>query len=146
MHSERDFLNDLWEDLAGRKFPKPKLLPPPDVLKETQWCPEFEQLMRSRLLMGAFRYGQIKEQDYSKYNLTGEAKRRIDLYRATRNLEFLVDAANMILLAFIHGKRLGHIVDTLDNSDHHTPETSDMIIKYYKRDGKTLLYTEELKK
>lgn len=122
MHTERDFLNDLWEDLTGKKFPKPELLPPPDVLKKTEWCTEFEALMRNRLLMGAFRYGQIKKQDYSKYNLTGEAKRRIDLYRGTKNLEFLVDAANMMLLAFVHGKRIGHIVDPLDDSDHHTPE------------------------
>lgn len=118
MKTGKDFINDLWEDMTKRKFVKPKKHPDLETLKKTEWSEEFEKLMRNRLVMGSFRYGLIKDQDYSKYDLPGEAMKRINLYIKDKNLEHLVDAANILLLAFIHGKRLKHKFIALDDKNH----------------------------
>ena len=56
---------------------------------------DFIQLMRNRLVMGAFRYGRTRDYNYHKYMLM-----KIDEYSQTGNLEMLVDTANMALLAW----------------------------------------------
>lgn len=91
--------------LLDRKgiFDPPQKLPDFATLQKTQWSPTFEQLMRNRLLMGAFRYGLLERQDL-KYDTASDAKRRIDLYKSTGNTEHLVDAANMCLVEFELGK------------------------------------------
>ena len=70
------------------------------VLRDTEWNPEFEMFMRNRLLMGAFRYGTFADKAKVRFDCTGYAKKKIDLYLETGNLECLVDAANMCLLEF----------------------------------------------
>lgn len=92
-----------------------------DKLKKTEWCAEFEKYQRNRMLMGAFRYGCMASQDYGKYDLCAEAKKRIARYEKTKNLEHLVDAGNIIQLAYIYGKRQGHKLNPIDDGPH-TPE------------------------
>jgi len=111
----------MWEDISKCKFPKPKLLPSLDELRKSEWCEEFEVLMRNRMLCGAFRYGIIAEQDYSKYDLIAEVHKRIDRYTNDKNLEHLVDAGNIVMIAFIVGQRNGHTLKSIDDGKH-TPE------------------------
>ena len=87
-------------------------------LTKTQWCLEFEKLCRNRLVMGAFRYGRVGEQDYSKYDLVAEIHKRAARYKDTRNLEHLVDAANICMLAFVHGQRNGETLRAVDDGEH----------------------------
>ena len=68
--------------------------------------------------MGAFRYGPIAEQDFSNYDLIDEMRKRIQRYESDRNLEHLVDTANICLLAFVHGKRNGEKMIAIDDGPH----------------------------
>jgi hypothetical protein len=116
------FIKNLWLWKCGKpeKDIKKKKLNIKDLVK-SEWSKEFEILQRNRLLIGAFRYGTFARQDYSKYNLTQEIKNRVERYENDKNLEHLVDAANICQLAFIHGQRLGHKLVAIDDGEH-TPE------------------------
>lgn len=80
------------------------LIPQPTLeeLRESEWSDEFEQLMRNRLIMGAFRYGVMSrpcvDDEFALY-----AIKRIKKYIKTGNTEFLVDAANLCLMEFERG-------------------------------------------
>jgi len=88
---------------------KPSLL----ELRQTEWVPEFEQYMRNRLVMGAIRYETFKEKiANNKYDCIGYVKKKLDDYKETRNLECLVDAANLLMIEFA--------APTLPNT-HFTP-------------------------
>ena len=39
--------------------PQPKRAPTYEELRKSEWCTEFEELMRNRLIMGAMRYAPI---------------------------------------------------------------------------------------
>jgi hypothetical protein len=125
------YLMDLWRDMVGLWPKETTLMPSLDSLRRTEWSDDFEeklkkyyntfeivslvipwseefiQLMRNRLVMGAFRYGLMAEQDYSKFDTLSAARNKLELYEKTLNLEFLVDAANNCLLTFVQNKRLG---------------------------------------
>ena len=90
-------------------------VPPLDVLRGAQWSTAFEAAMRNRLLMGAFRYGDLRRQDLGAYDLPGEAEKRLALYRQDGNGEHLVDAANMLLLEFV---RIGERMTPVDDAQH----------------------------
>lgn len=131
--SQCEFLNDLWRDLAG--LPPKRLGDDKGAYhlygdafilqrKISEWNEEFERdlrkefpsmelnyiisLMKNRLLMGSFRYGLMKEQDYGRFNLVKLIKIKNELYINTRDLEALVDASNLCLLAYTHAKRLSY--------------------------------------
>lgn len=71
-------------------------------LRSTEWNPEFEQGMRDRLVLGAFRYGPMSETTMGKKNFdrVGAARERFQRYDRTKNLECLLDIANFCLLEF----------------------------------------------
>ena len=87
--------------LQKRIRPEPKLKPPPDELRQTEWIPEFEQYMRNRLVMGAMRYETFKEKIVNnKYDCIGYIRRKLIEYEQSGNLECLVDAANLLMIEF----------------------------------------------
>jgi hypothetical protein len=71
-----------------------------DSLYQSEWSPEFERLMRNRMVMGALRYGKLRAPGKPVYDRIGSIRRRLDAYEATGNKELLVDAANLLLLEF----------------------------------------------
>lgn len=88
-------------------------------LERSEWSPEFEQLMRNRLLMGALRYGPIGAPNKPRYDRIGSIEKRLKAYRETGNKELLVDSANLCLMEFVechHPKAHFH---AQDNSDNH---------------------------
>lgn len=95
-----DFLRQHILEQAGIFDMEKTVLPPLEELKRTEWSPEFERLMRNRLIMGAIRYGRIKASGKSKYDRVKSIKARMDLYESTGNAEHLVDCANLCLLEF----------------------------------------------
>lgn len=110
MKTATSYCLDLWRDLAG--------LPPADdsefeLMKVTEWSPRFEQLMRNRLLMGRLRYGPMayKKANAHKYDCPEYAVKKIRDYQQTGNQEFLVDAANMLLLEFELGSGVWKPID-----------------------------------
>lgn len=102
---------------AGVVKKKRTVMMPLKELKKTQWSSEFEQLMRNRLIMGAFRYEPFSNKK-SLYPTATEAIRRILRYLDTGNTEDLVDAANMLLLEFVFGKHPKKHFKSLDDAEH----------------------------
>ena len=69
-----------------------------EELQKTEWNPEFEQLMRNRLIMGAMRYGLLKEK--VSYDSITSMRQRLSLLEKDGNGEHLVDIANIALVMF----------------------------------------------
>lgn len=92
-----------------------------EKLKNSEWSLEFEQLMRNRLLMGAFRYGtlEIKRKIGHKWDLIGAIEKKIKLYNDTGNTEYLVDIANYCLLEYECGVHPKKHFTALDNHQDH---------------------------
>ncbi len=90
-----------------------------EQLRETEWSPYFEQLMRNRLIMGAFRHKRFEE-NRKAYNYANaeEAIIRINRYQTTGNTEHLVDAANMCLLEFEFGQHPQKHFMSIDDGEH----------------------------
>lgn len=77
--------------------------PDVDSLARTEWSPEFERLMRNRMIMGGIRYGTLRSQKTnppSHIYLLAMIKQRLEKYADDGNTEHLVDAANICLVAF----------------------------------------------
>ena len=102
-----------------------KRLPDLPSLRQSEWSPRFERLMRNRLIMGAFRYGTFNEKKCSpaRYQYAKDAARRLEAYRDTGNTEILVDVANMCLLEFEFGQHPMRHFRAVDDGEH-TPDKS----------------------
>jgi hypothetical protein len=72
-------------------------------LRKSEWCYEFEQYMRNRLLFGAMRYGQLGKEGKPQYDRISDMIRRLQLYMETGNQEHLVDVANLCLCEYVEG-------------------------------------------
>ena len=73
--------------------------------KESEWCVEFENLMRNRLVVGSFRYGNLhrkRPQGITKFHID-YIQRKLKQYKKTGNTEMLVDIANLALVEFVVG-------------------------------------------
>jgi hypothetical protein len=104
--SQCPFLKELWYDLANKPYKKEKendKLPPLNELRESEWSEEFEQLMRNRLIVGAFRYGLLKDSDRPSYKRVSSIIDRLQLYLQDGNTEHLVDAAAISLAEYVCG-------------------------------------------
>lgn len=88
-----------------------------EALKKSEWSPRFEEFMRNRLLMGALRYGRMHAKGKPDYDRLAGARKRLQQYEETGNLECLVDVANMALLEFEEGRHPNRHWDAI-NGDH----------------------------
>lgn len=88
-------------------------------LVESEWSPTFEQLMRNRLIIGAVRYGLLKDPRKRGWDRMSRILVEVEAYREDRNKERLVDIANMCLLEFEEG--YGHFTPTDDAGFHTNP-------------------------
>lgn len=98
----------------------PRRLPPLDRLRKSEWSPDFEQLMRNRLLMGSFRYGLFEEKVMGdlQWDLIGSIVSRIERYKQTGNLELLADIANLAMLEFVIPSVRGACLKPEDDGEH----------------------------
>ena len=87
-------------------------------LRKTEWSSDFEQLMRNRLLMGAFRYGPIREGNKGKYDYIDSIRKRLEKYEQTGNTEYLVDIANCCLLCHEYGEHPNKHFHSIDDGEH----------------------------
>ncbi len=111
-----EFFADLWNKNRGGKG---AIIPDLSILEKTEWSAEFERFRKNRMIMGAFRYGLIKDQDFDNYDLTKEISRRLAAYESTGNLDYLFDIANVAMLEYIKGKTEGKKVMTGDDAVHN---------------------------
>lgn len=111
------------EPFRKRLLARAGIMPPatslPDVkrLAETEWCTDFERLMRARMVMGALRYGRLGAVGKPVLNRAKLAKGRLDAYARTGNLELLADAANLCLIEFVESVHPRRHFRALDRAD-----------------------------
>lgn len=98
---ERFFLDNLWRRSAGLPELETSALPSLESLKESEWDPEFEMYMRNRLVMGAIRYGKMREKGKAQYDRISSMIKRLSSYASNGNKEMLVDVANLAMLEFV---------------------------------------------
>ena len=67
----------------------------------TQWSDEFERLRKNRMIMGRFRYGNLKGQKAGEFDNVESMIRRLREYQKTGNQENLVDVANICMVEFV---------------------------------------------
>lgn len=87
-------------------------------LRLSEWSPQFETLMRNRLLMGRFRYGRMDRKEERNYDRVGSMTQRLSLYQKTGNLEHLVDVANLAMMEFEHGEHPFKHFEAADDGVH----------------------------
>ena len=86
----------------------------------SEWSPKFYQLMRNRLIVGSFRYETFEQKRAGplKYDVVAEAIIRLQRYKETKNIEHLVDVANMCLLEFEFGNHPDKHFSSIDDGEH----------------------------
>lgn len=93
-----------------------------DRLRKSEWCPYFEKLMRNRLIVGSQRYETMENKAHRKHNrydIVGSIEKRIKLYQKDKNLEHLVDIANLCMIEFVNPSIRGaRFVATDDTVPH----------------------------
>ena len=104
--------------LPDVESPKTNYLPPLEVLRETEWSKEFEELLRARLVFGAIRYGRLNDKRKRKYDRISSCISRLEEYRRTGNDELLVDVANFCMLEFEEGFHPNKHFRSVDDGNH----------------------------
>lgn len=94
-------------------------LQPLESLQQTEWSVEFENRMRRRLIMGAFRYGTQKQQARKHIDRIGSLRRRLDDYERTGNQEHLVDFAAIAMSEYMSPMHPNAHWNPTDDADHH---------------------------
>lgn len=69
-------------------------------------------------MMGAFRYGLLRDKGESGYDMVGSLKRRVEMYKETGNVEYLADVANLALLEFEHPSHPDAHFEQQDDGEH----------------------------
>lgn len=101
------FLGNLWRwkcTLSEHILPSINHAPDYDSLVKTKWSPEFESLMRARLIQGGMRYGFLNAPGKPDYDRITSIIERAKQYQNEGTLELLVDIANLCLLEFEEGR------------------------------------------
>ena len=117
----RPFLDNLWRWKNGQSeldFTAVEVLEVGN-LEKSEWSETFEQLMRNRLIIGAFRYGRAHTEK-PKYDRISSAIKRLKKYTESGNTEYLVDVANLCLLEFEEGTHFKKHFAAIDDGEHVT--------------------------
>ena len=123
----RNFLDNLWRWKCGlsEKDDTPIRVPDYDILNQTQYPEEFKEihkLAHNRMIMGAFRYGDINRQDLDNYDVASNIIIRAQRYIDDGNLEHLVDAYNMVRIEYMKARRAGKQLIAIDDGEHAKPK------------------------
>ena len=70
-------------------------------LERSEWSPEFEWAMRSRLIMGALRYGPLADAHLIQQDFVSAIQKRLDRYRDTKDADLLADVACYAMIEFV---------------------------------------------
>jgi hypothetical protein len=90
-----------------------------EILK-TEFSEQFVQYMKNRMATSYFKYGNVKDaQTIPKINNRENIQKRLNLYYETGNTEWLVDAANLIMMEFMYPQIAGAVFRATDS--HESP-------------------------
>jgi hypothetical protein len=90
-------------------------------MRATEWSKVFEEHMRTRLIMGRFRYGAMKDPAKGKFDNIGSAIARLQKYQKQGNQELLVDVANLCMIEFTHPNHNNPRFWSEDDGEHAEP-------------------------
>ena len=113
-----DVLRERLLSAAGVDVPDTGSVVSIESIRASNWCPEFEELRRNRMIMGYFRYGPLRDQPRGKYNNVASIRKRLDNYEIDGNLEHLVDAANICMVEFVTSGHPERHFRSVDDGDH----------------------------
>ena len=102
-------------------------------LKISEWDAEVEKLCKNRLIMGAYRYGLLKDTNKKKYDRLGSIRKRLDKYIETGNTENLIDIQNLAMLEFVEGKHPKKHFHAVDEGDHTDEIVLEICSQCYQR-------------
>ena len=94
-----------------------------EELQKSEWSSLFEQLMRNRLIMGAYRYGRMQSAGKPQYDRVRAIREHLHGYAETGNLEHLVDVANLALVEFVEGDHPQRNFHSVDDGAHAQKKT-----------------------
>lgn len=102
-----------------------KAAPSIDELRMTEWAPEFERLMRNRLVVGGMRYARFNDprKGWPHRDNWAWLVKKLELYEQTGNAEYLVDIANYAMVLWRYPQHPNHHFAATDRVDaHHAGE------------------------
>jgi hypothetical protein len=73
-----------------------------DEIAATEISEPFLKGMRNRMLMSFYKYGPVADAYPDKINALSAMVARVNQYRRTKNTEFLMDAANFLMIEFMY--------------------------------------------
>lgn len=85
---------------------------------------EFDEILEladNRMRQGTFRYGDINRQNIDNYNVVFEIHKRTELYKESKNLDYLIDTLNMVRIEYMKAKKSGKKLIPIDDG-YHTKE------------------------
>lgn len=68
---------------------------------ETEFSNDFIQGMLNRMAVSFFKYGKILDAFPLRVNAIQSMQDRLEAYKTTKNKEYLIDAANFLMIEFI---------------------------------------------
>jgi hypothetical protein len=86
-----------------------------------QWGEDWQEildLMKNRMIMGGFRYGPHRNQRKGQFDNVKDAKRRLGLHQKDGNMEHLLDAANITILACLKKAHKNFHFTSIDDGVH----------------------------
>ena len=69
---------------------------------ETEFSEDFVKGMQNRMIVSFHKYGPIKDAYPHKVNALKSLEIRINKYKETKNTEYLIDAANFLMIEFMY--------------------------------------------
>ena len=92
-----------------------------DEMEALQWGAEWQyilSLMKSRMIMGGYRYGPTPLQKPREFDNIADVKRLLDLYEVDGNMEHLVDAANITIIECLKKSHPNFHFNPIDDGIH----------------------------
>lgn len=73
------------------------------AIVKSEYCEEFDALRRTRMLQSYYKYGPAKlNYGEGRCDAVASAMNCIDTFHSTHNLEYLLDAANYLMLRYMY--------------------------------------------
>lgn len=88
-----------------------------DAILKTEYSDVFDDIRKKQMIMSFYKYGALKD-NYQKFKCMKALENvqlRIQKYKETGNTEFLADAANFLMIEFVHPSIEGAKYTPTDN-------------------------------
>jgi hypothetical protein len=84
----------------------------------TEYSPEFDKLRQNMMVMSFYKYGHVKENAYSGMeDFLKSLDMRYEKFKATKNVEYLADIANICMMIFMYPEPFGCHYRPTDSSE-----------------------------